>query len=421
MIKALVIFHVWSLVLGIFAWFLQRDRAIVGESFPRPGVWMGLIYLCIFSACFSLVPISNAPSQISLSAETLMLDRIPENVEISTLVFSINFLWVYAALAGFFLSQTIWKWVHLQRLVIKPTRHKDVFLTDFSPPLTLSWPRRAILLPQALLDSDSLIKHERTHLRHYDAEMTVLLLLLRDISLRAPGISYLIRQWRLAIELRADHAVTKNMTKIEKQDYARLLLDEMKPAAFKKDGGALPCPTAHLTSTRYRSVKMRLHRIIDSDPRARKARWDFGILAAALATVIIGGASITANANDFADVKYVKRGPPKLPAKCIGLDTDTIKITGKKLNFGGQETFQHFMEVGRVKLRYDIERDGSLKNISVMDTNHDCFSEHAIESLSKWKAEPQSDDLKNVEVMISFRVNGENHSKLEEFLAEFLR
>ena len=157
------------------------------------------------------------------------------------------------------MSRTLWRWSRLQILPLMPTTEPDIFTTTSEiPPLTLSWPRRAVVVPLGFQAQTALIQHERAHLHHHDAELTLPLLLLQDVLLRSPGISYLVRQWRLSIELRADQAATKMLTSSERKDYAALLLNVVRSNGGPAEGGTLPCPTAHLTSTRHRSVKMRL-------------------------------------------------------------------------------------------------------------------------------------------------------------------
>ena len=421
MIRALIIFHIWSLVIAVVAWVLQKDsRKNIGDSFPQPAIWLGLIFICIALFTASLIPDSSSISWVASGG--FISEIIPDQAEIKTTKLSFNLLWLYFGIAGMFTTQTLWRWLKIQRLSVSSTTQANLFTTEENiPPLTRSWPKRGIIIPASLETETSLIAHEQAHMRFCDAEMTLLLLIIRDLSLRLPGISYLISQWRHAIELRADESATQNMSRQEREDYARLLLERLKPSKFKSGGKALPCPTAHLTSTRYRSVKMRLRRIIETNPKPHKMRWKVGIIAALTSTMGVGYLAGPVQAAGYSDFKYITMVPPQMPSNCKGLlDQNTIKITGKNVIVEGVEVETHTVEFGRVTARYDIQKDGRLNNIKVIETNHACFTDNALAALSQWQAEPQSSVRKNVEVLLSFHVTGGEHDDFNEILNQIL-
>ena len=110
-----------------------------------------------------------------------------------------------------------------------------------------------------------------------------------------------------------------------------------------------------------------------------------------------------------------------MPSNCKGLlDQNTIKITGKNVIVEGVEVETHTVEFGRVTARYDIQKDGRLNNIKVIETNHACFTDNALAALSQWQAEPQSSVRKNVEVLLSFQVTGGEHDDFNEILNQIL-
>ena len=420
MIRALIIFHIWSLVIAVVAWVLQKDsRKNIGDSFPQPAIWLGLIFICIALFTASLIPDSSSISWVASGG--FISEIIPDQAEIKTTKLSFNLLWFYFGIAGMFTTQTLWRWLKIQRLSVSSTTQANLFTTEENiPPLTRSWPKRGIIIPASLETETSLIAHEQAHMRFCDAEMTLLLLIIRDLSLRLPGISYLISQWRHAIELRADESATQNMSRQEREDYARLLLERLKPSKFQSGGKALPCPTAHLTSTRYRSVKMRLRRIIETKPKPHKMRWKVGIIAALTSTMGVGYLAGPVQAADQSDFKYVTKIPPQMPSGCKGLDLNSITITGKTIMIEGVETYLHLMEVGHVKASYDIQKDGSLDNISITESNHECFNDKALTALSQWQAEPQTSVRKNVQVRMTFQVTDEGHAELDKVLNQIL-
>lgn len=179
MIKALILIHLWSLIVAACAWALQRDKGEqLGASFPAPKVWLGLICLSLLPGALSLFPMTAPVNMPTLE----ILETMPNALEFqpSEASWSLNYLAVYIILGGLFMSRTLFLWTRLQRLPLSPTDEPDIFTTDSNiPPLTLSWPRHVVVLPEGLENQAALIRHERTHLRHHDAETTIGLLLLR--------------------------------------------------------------------------------------------------------------------------------------------------------------------------------------------------------------------------------------------------
>ncbi len=427
MIKALILTHLWTLMIALVAWGLQRDKGRrLGVHFPSPRIWLGLIGLCFTPGLISLLPI-NSPVSLP-TIEILEAAPAPLTIGGGASGWSINYLIVYFVLALLLVGRTLFGWARLQVISVDLTDEIDVFTTPSNlPPLTLSWPRRAVVVPDGLQDETALIRHERAHLRYHDAEVTLCLLVLRDLMLRSFGFSYLVRQWRLAIELRADQAATEMLSPSERKDYAALLLNGLRPGGDHKDGRTLPCPTAHLTSTRHRSVKMRLAEIMEQCAKPRKRRWSAALLASAMGAGALGLLSVTATADDAeliipaSEITYMVRVPPKMPESCTGLDTNDIKIVGKNMWVDSGPKLQHVMTVGEVILSYDARANGVLENIRVVKSNHPCFESNAKEAVAQWIAKPQDKAVTNIQVMIQFIVQGETHEELEPTLNRLLK
>jgi len=429
MIKALILTHLWSLFIASGAWALQRDgKQRLGTYFPTPKTWLGLIGLCFLPGIISLLPVTM-PMRLP-AIEIFEVAAPPSGVEPSEKAWSINYLALYFVLGFLLASRTLFRWARLQCISVNPTGEPDVFTTSSNlPPMTRSWPRRAVIIPEGLHNQAALIRHERAHLRHHDAEITLCLLIVRDLLLRNIGLSYLVRQWRLAIEVRADHAATEMLSISERKDYAALLLNGLRSGGDHAGGRTLPCPTAHLTSTRLRSVKMRLTEIMDNKSKPRKRRWVGAMLVAAIGAGTLGILSTLAIADEtkmnvaipHSEITYVVRVPPKMPESCPGLDTNDIKIVGKNMWVDDGPKLQHVMTVGKVILRYDARADGGLENIRVVKSNHPCFESNAKAAVKQWIAKPQDKAVKNIEVMINFMVTGETHEELEPTLNRLLK
>ena len=428
MIKVLILLHVWSCIVASLAWVLQRNKSgQIGKNFPPPNIWLGFIILIFLPAAISIVSVDTAVSLPKITIFEFLSEASavsPEKQSFAVL----SFLTFYASWTVLLMGQTLWRWFQLQSLSLIPTKDSDVFNTSYViPPLTLSWPRRCIVLPTGLEIKETLIKHERTHLKYYDAEITLCLLLLRDIMLRGLGISYLVRQWRLAIEIRADHAATELLSPSQRQDYATLLLQGLKPSGDHKDGGTLPCPTAHLTSTRHRSVKMRLNQIMQNNSNFRKHRGRMALLLTTIGAVVLGISSMEVLAKNDVDVLlsdeivYLERVPPVMPISCPGLDLGTVDIKGKTITLNGAETYQHIAIVGSVTIKYDVRPDGTTFNLRVLRSNDPCFEPAAQASLSQWIIKSDNVGLKDVVVMMQFVMTGETHEDLEVPLNDFLQ
>ncbi|MEO1407122.1 MAG: M56 family metallopeptidase, partial [Pseudomonadota bacterium] len=286
MIEALILVHLWSLVVAGCAWALQRDGGgRIGARFPAPNIWLTLIALCFVPGALFLMPLGDAISLPDMEIFELIPAQVGESAAVNPRPF--NYLLAYIFSSLLLIIHTLWRWSRLQRLPLNPTIEPGVYTTTSDiPPLTLSWPRRAVVIPRGFEDQAALIRHERAHLRQYDSELTLLLLVLRDVMLRSPGVSYLVRQWRLAIELRADYAATNMLAVSQRRDYAKLLLSFQQPN--KASGGTLPCPTAGLSSKRHRNVKMRLTEIMENEPVERKRHWNTALLLTFIAASGIG-------------------------------------------------------------------------------------------------------------------------------------
>ena len=430
MIKALILVHLWSLVVAGGAWVLQRDGdGQIGASFPAPKIWLFLVILSILPGVLYVMPVDTIINFPKIEAFELLPHQVSDSSAGGSRL--LNYLTVYMCFSALLMSRTLWRWSRLQILPLMPTTEPDIFTTTSEiPPLTLSWPRRVVVVPLGFQLQKALIQHERAHLHHRDAEVTLLLLLLQDIMLRSPGISYLVRQWRLSIELRADQAATKMLTSSERKDYAALLLNVLRSNEDPTGRDTLPCPTAHLTSARHRSAKMRLTKIMENKPNPRKKRWSVSLLLTTFGASMIGLMSTAASPKNgvlntkFDQVEYVKQTSPQMPDNCPGLlrnlKRDGIKFEEKELTFDGRLVSQHTMNLGTVILSHDVRRGGSIYNPRIISSTHPCFESEAKAAIVQWMAEPQSMEIRDAVVKLHFIISGETIKDLKLQLDDFL-
>ena len=399
-----------------------------GAHFPAPNIWFLLTMLCLLPGVLYLIPFSKVISIPTTEAFEVFSIRASDFSSDETR--PLNFLAAYIVLGVFLMGRTLWLWARLQNLPLAPTSEPDIFTTPAAlPPLTLSWPRRAVVLPQRFEARTPLIQHERAHLRYNDAEFTLLLLLLQDMMLRNPGICFLVRQWRLSIELRADRVATKRLTAPERKDYAALLLNIQRPTTRR--GEMLPCPTARLNSTSHRNAKIRLIEIMEDAPKARKRRWGAALFITSIGATALGLTSAIATAGasviDMASspIDYAKQTPLQLPANCPGLIEDIkgrdVKFEEKKLMVNGQLVSQHTMKLGIVVLSHDVRKDGSIHNARVLDSTHPCFEANAKAAITQWMSEPQEFEIKDAAVKLHFMMSAETSEELNDKLKNYLQ
>lgn len=423
MIKALILVHLWSIVVAGGAWSLQRDGdGRVGTRFPASNIWLILIILSYLPGVLYLIPFGSA---ISLP-DVKIFDLISAQVSESSAEGSgpLNYLTVYMGLSVLLIIRTLWRWSNLQSLPLAPTAEPDIFTTTAElPPLTLSWPRRAVVIPLGMEAVAALVRHERAHLRHYDAELTLLLLLLQDMMLRNPGMIYLVRQWRLAIELRADHAATKKLTRSERKDYAALLLNIQRPS---RGENALPCPTAWLGSTHHRNIKIRLGGILNNETNSRKRRWGAAVLLTSIAACGIGVLTAAASVNvgvinaESVQVDYVKKTALQMPTNCPGLIDDLkkrdVKFEEKVMTVNGRFVSEYTIILGTVVLSHDVRKDGRIHNPRIIDSTHTCFEANAKIAIAQWMTGPQESEIQNAAVKLHFVMSGTTNEELNQQL-----
>lgn len=427
MIKALIIVHLWSLIVAGGAWALQRDvDGRIGARFPAPNIWLALIALCLLPGVLCLMPLGGA---ISLPQAEIFAMIQAQTGDSSGGSGGFNYLAIYLGLSLLLIIRTTWRWSCLQRVPLRPTAEPGVYTTIADiPPLTLSWPRRAVAVPHGFETQAALIQHERAHLRHNDAELTLLLLLLQDFMLRNPAVSYLVRQWRLSIELRADTAATRNLTAAQRKEYASLLLNIQRPD--RRLGGALPCPTARLNSTPHRHAKMRLIGIIEGEPGGKKRRWGAALLGLSVCASGLGLTSALASAStsviDMASspIDYVTRTPLQMPATCPGLIQD-IKARGvqfeeKEVSRDGELVSLYTINLGTVILSHDVRRDGSIHKPRVLDSTLPCFEANAKAAITEWMAAPQEFAIKDAAVKLHFVMSATTKEGLNDRVKSYL-
>jgi len=238
-----------------------------------------------------------------------------------------------------------------------------------------------------------------------------------------------VRQWRLAIELRADRAAIKTLTAPERKSYAALLLEIKRPSARGHE--ALPCPTARFNSAPHRHAKMRLIAIMEGADGVKKRRWSTAIVSTFCTACGLGILSAGATANeaatnaglspeDYVLIGYVKQTPLQMPENCPGLIEDLkardVRVEEKDLSINGQPVSQKTMTLGTVLLSHDVRKDGRIFNPRTLASTHPCFEASARAAITQWMAAPQGAETRNVAVKMHFVISGATGEELNRQL-----
>lgn len=270
---------------------------------------------------------------------------------------------------------------------IGPIQAGLIVSPDIIDPACLPWPRRAILMP-ADLDGkarDYVLAHERAHQKYYDAEVTLMLCLLGAVFWLNRPLAGLIRQWRFAIELRADAQVLNGAPRTSRKDYAALLLQHI--AAHNgphknRHGGARPCPSMALIPDQKRRTEMRLKAILNVNGDKRKPRWAARLAVSGLCAAGLGGgiglSALAGDADNAARIEVIKRVPPVFPANCIPKDNPPVVKTSPS----GRDIH------GWVKLRFNVDKNGVPYDIKAFESSKACFEANSIASVTQWRYAP---------------------------------
>ena len=412
--------QIWTLFVCVTI-FLSGGRQ---QSNPSYWIWAIIISLTpiIFSpALISIDPINNVISKSAIT-DIQMLGQLPAS-DSKSISWPSVFARAYIFISLFLIIRRLIQWRQLSAMKQISTPNSDIFISSSTDtPIAIGWPARCVVLPEVNYSDNQLkwiIRHEREHLRHFDPETTIILLLIQDVFWINPALSWLVSAWRNAIEIRADFAVIKDQNLHDRKAYAEFLLTVMRQS---KNGRTLPCPSANLNSNRVRSVKMRLSHILDQSRHNRK---QIPKTASALIKIfsLISGVLVVSCAvspPSKVDLQPLNKYPPIMPKKCPGLESSLIKIKDFTSNFNGEQITYRGAEVGNVLLKFDVNNSGETKNIHLVESNHACFEQASINSVAKWVYKP-NEPAKGIQTRITFRLTEHDNDdvSLEEQLMKF--
>ena len=413
--------NIWIAILGVCTAVISKKQVLSSNSFIA--VILGSLLPAAIAAALTKFNLSRVDTLTtlgtamnSIGVDIILTYRTASFTQIAT--FS------YVCVTLILILTTFGTWAKLQTLDLEPTAIGTVYKTTKPlPPLTLSWPRRLIVLPESVLSlpkrqKEMIISHERVHLRHYDAEVTLMLLILKHIFWINPAMAWLVNSWRDGADLRADRAVIVGTNLEFRRAYAGTLLSCM---GNKNGEQALPCPSAALTSNRTRSVKMRLSKIMtEQQPPRKTALYNLAKIGLGLSTLFAGIALNAAASpkNTNINVRPLLRVPPVMPKSCAGLDTQSIETVTKSMTISGETIERHVANVGTVLVSFDIAASGATENIFILKTAHECFNKPTKDAVSQWRYTP-NDPQNGVKNMIKFLLTEDAEGSLSESLRKF--
>jgi len=232
-----ILFCLWTAFIYGLSYLFSRHHCL---SAP---VYKSLIMIALLPfVVFMLVKLGGYNPVPAVKSDIITIIVLGMAIEDSHVLsskyigFHLGFWSVYVFIAAGLITQVLGSIIRLWRL--GPVKDGMIVLESISDPACLPWPRRAILLPAGLdgKTRDYVLAHERAHQKYYDAEMTLTLCLLGAVFWLNYPLARLIKQWRFAIELRADAQVLNGAPRTHRKDYAALLLRH----AMKEHGHAPP-------------------------------------------------------------------------------------------------------------------------------------------------------------------------------------
>lgn len=391
------------IVLGslwvLFAWALSVGAAKLFKSlFAWPEYWCATIFVGLAAPIFTGFMMylgMELPMNVSAlqSFDRFSVSNITHVNSADTLIRVLLGLGLLVYIFGVYVHifRTSTGWRRLQQAKNCAERRtiegRTVFVTSSDiPPCAFGLLRPVILLPASLMAElkppvlKLVLGHEVAHIRFYDPATMLCLLVIKALFWPHPAIHNLIGHWQFAAELRADSTVLVGENKKARREYGQLLVNVLRKFSVEKcpmgrkqkSKGALPCPSATLNLSNYRSAKMRVKNIMNQNHKPYKAKQlNIQLVALTFGVTILGSSGLIATASPAAsldrDAQPSVRFPPIFPVNCTS-------------NVGKY--------AASVVVKFDVDKHGNVENIHVTKTDNTCFDQATIASVAKWKYQP---------------------------------
>lgn len=389
----------WMTIVWLISVLLADRWKILSHN---PSFWFAMIGVGVLSPiCAQIYTLADFIPILSLETEFQNIaGSVFEKTKTHGVGRILKIIFVaYAFGVGFSIFQFGKRWMKLSQEVKKPpclryetsTGKIDVILTDMNiPPCSFGVRHFVILIPSILKTHlnaeqiDLIYAHEAAHISARDPLVMLGLLCIRAFYWPHLCLHDLFKRWQLATELRADTIALSGTSPFLRKTYGQLLVNDLR----SNSRGALPCPSASLNLSNYRSAKMRVTNIMNpkidtGKPKRYKKMIGLGSGVLFLMSVIgisaLAGEAVSADQN----AQPVQRVAPIMPKGC---SANAGKYAAK------------------VKLKFDVSKEGQVEHVRITDSDNICFNSASVSTIKKWKYASNARKLKNVETMIAYIV-----------------
>lgn len=387
----------------VLIWFVSVLFVLKWQKLAyRPSFWLIMIGVGVLAPiCAQVYNIYELTPALVLDIpfETAAIDTIKQKYghgseNIVKFIFGLYGVGVFLAICRIVLS-----WRKLSQQTRRapffqyqtPVSKIDVIFTDIDiPPCSFGVFRPVILMPSVLKDEltqqqrNLIYAHEAAHIVARDPIVMLGLLIIRALYWPHMCMHDLFNRWQLATELRADTIALSGTPEFLRKTYGQTLVNVLR----KNSRGALPCPSASLNLSNYRSAKMRVTNIMNPNTNTGKTKHYRKILGMSSGALFFAGVlGISALANETVsadrDAQPLQRVAPVMPKDCF-------------INPGKY--------AAKVKLKFDVTKDGLVEHVRITDSDNTCFNKVSISTIKKWKYASNTRKFKNVETMIAYIV-----------------
>jgi HEAT repeat protein/beta-lactamase regulating signal transducer with metallopeptidase domain len=220
-------------------------------------------------------------------------------------------------------------------------------------PILLGWLRPRIIVPpdwpqQSAESQRAGLLHELAHVHRHDHLLAPLLEMVRIAFFFHPLVRWLLARLEHERELLCDEMVVR--LGIDRRAYARLLLE------YARSSGRLAWPAVSLPMSRRRTVKGRIHHLLEEDMerwiRPLPARWAV-VLGCGLLVLSLGLASYRVWAEEKGKAEASAEKGEQQPAP----NKESESIKREDLHYGGKDFYQWRREL-LTELKPAIRADG---------------------------------------------------------------
>ncbi|PHR61217.1 MAG: hypothetical protein COA43_04360 [Robiginitomaculum sp.] len=408
-VLAFIVFaSLWMAFIWLVSLLITRVFSHI-DSWPEYWLSILAVGICVpFSALIYLSLNLTIPQNLVVGLSSVSgIQALTENTSLNSGYMKYIALTVYISCLVYQLTNLAKAWGKLSRHAKQKNYaiYESINIISVSndiPPCSFGVFKPVVLMPKNLIESLSstqlnlIYAHEVAHIKTRDPFFMLVFIIIRALCWPHYCVHDLYKRWQFAIELRADSQALIGASKNLRKTYGQLLVGALRKS--NKTGSkinsreTLPCPSASLSLNNYRSAKMRVKNIMNTQEGFRKSRAQkIKLTSAMLVGFICGSIGLVSLASETVnrdrDAQPLTRVPPVFPKNC--------SIHKGKF-------------AAKVRLKFDVSKLGQPQNIRITDSDNSCFNAVSIMSLEKWTYAPVMENgkarkRKNVESMLIFK------------------